>query len=189
MVNINYWSIPSYDITSIEDYDRYKKDQQERGKKMPLKIEQTITKEYTVMLYCKETDETKEATLEDLKEFITEQSNYDLTKQINDLNKENTQLTKLTESLSKENLELKHKILALSAKPYYEYMPWDYRKPFEVTCRTEYDTYDFNPGIISEGNSSCCECNCCECNCCDTSLVVEAPTGDKSGFIKYGSDE
>jgi hypothetical protein len=151
---------------------------------MPLKIQETITREYIVMLYCKETDETKEATLKDLQNFICEQSNYDLAKQLSDLEYENIQLTKLTESLSKENLELKHKILVLSTKPCYEYMPWDYRKPFEITCRTEYDTYDFNPGIISEGNSSCCECNCC-----DTSSVVEAPTGDKSGFIKYGSDE
>ena len=190
--------MPSYDITSVDDYNRYKKDQ-ERKNKMPLKIQQTITKEYQVMLYCKETNETKEATLQDLQKFICEESNYNLNRQLSDLEYDNITLTKLTEKLSKENLELKNHILLLSTKQPYEYMPWDYRKPFEFTCRTEHDTYDYNPGInVSESTVMCNEYNG---HCCDTLDVKDIqsqplnidsqcePVGTKSGFIKYGSEE
>ena len=129
---------------------------------MPLKIQETITREYDVMLYCKETGETKEATLQDLKGFGEEPQNYDLAKQLSDLEYENIELIKLTEKLSKENLELKEKVntltqqLSILQTNPYEHTPWDYyNKPFEVTCREQIDPYDFNPGITTTCGHCC----------------------------------
>ena len=69
---------------------------------MSLKIQQTITKEYQIMLYCQETDETKEATLEDLRGLTCNADTNGLTMQLKDVEQDNIIFMELNSELQEQ---------------------------------------------------------------------------------------